>query len=51
MAIATMVVLWDALVRVGTVVAILALLLLGLLTIAYSLVALYWLYQARQVIW
>lgn len=40
MVIATMVVVWDALVKAGTVVATLALLLLGLVTILNGLVAL-----------
>lgn len=48
MALATMVALWDVLVQVATLVMTAALLLLGLLTIAYSLVALYWLLMVRM---
>lgn len=49
MALAITVLCWDVLVRVGIAVGTAALLLLGLLTIAYSLVALYWLLMVRMV--
>lgn len=47
MVLATMVVLWDVLVQVIIVAGIVALLLLGLLSIAYGLAALYWLSQVQ----
>lgn len=51
MVLATMVVLWDALVMVLTPVLTLALLLLVLLTIVNGLVALYWNWKALLVHW
>lgn len=50
MALAITVLCWDVVVRVGIAVGTAALLLLGLLTIAYSLVALYWLLKVLLAI-